>query len=162
MLFDFISSWNVEYLSGGKCKHKDISDKNYYKTSPAGYSMINGWGSARYNTAAQLSALVYMKNHPERKDFGELAKGAMEYIMGRNPMGYSYIIGYGYEQGLPFAHHPHHRAAHGSKTNSLLQEEALEKYHLELSARLQLTKKMISHVIPILQSLVITKTLQLI
>lgn len=122
-LFDFIASWNVEYLSGGKCKHKDPKDTNYYKTSPAGYSMINGWGSARYNTAAQLSALVYMKNHPERTDFGEWAKGAMEYIMGRNPMGYSYIVGYGYEQGLPFAKHPHHRAAHGSKTNSMNDPE---------------------------------------
>jgi len=27
----------------------------------------------------------------------------MEYLMGRNPMGYSYIVGYGYEKGLPFA-----------------------------------------------------------
>lgn len=122
-LFDFIARWNVEYLSGGKCPHKDTTDKNYYKTSPAGYAMINGWGSARYNTAAQLSALVYMKNNPERPDFGEWAKGAMEYLMGRNPMGYSYIVGYGYEKGLPFAHHPHHRAAHGSKTNSMNDPE---------------------------------------
>lgn len=122
-LYDFIASWNVEHLSGGKCKHKDPKDTNYYKTSPAGYTMINGWGSARYNAAAQLSALVYMKNHPERTDFGEWAKGAMEYLMGRNPMGYSYIVGYGYEQGLPFAHHPHHRAAHGSKTNSMNDPE---------------------------------------
>jgi endoglucanase len=122
-LFDFIASWNVEFLSGGKCKHKDPKDTNYYKTSPAGYTMINGWGSARYNTAAQLSALVYMKNNPERTDFGEWAKGQMEYLMGRNPMGYSYIVGYGYEKGLPFAKHPHHRAAHGSKTNSMNDPE---------------------------------------
>ncbi len=122
-LYDFIASWNVEFLSGGECKHKDPKDTNYYKTSPAGYAMINGWGSARYNTAAQLSALVYMKNNPERTDFGEWAKGAMEYIMGRNPMGYSYIVGYGYEKGLPYAQHPHHRAAHGSKTNSMNDPE---------------------------------------
>lgn len=127
-LYDFIASWNVEHLSGGKCKHKDPKDTNYYKTSPAGYTMINGWGSARYNAAAQLSALVYMKNHPERTDFGEWAKGAMEYLMGRNPMGYSYIVGYGYEQGLPFAHHPHHRAAHGSKTNSM--NDPVEHRHI--------------------------------
>jgi len=122
-LFDFIASWNVEYLSGGVAKHKDPKDTNYYKPSPAGYTMINGWGSARYNTAAQLSALVYMKNHPERTDFGQWAKGQMEYLMGRNPMGYSYIVGYGYEKGLPFAKHPHHRAAHGSKTNSMNDPE---------------------------------------
>ncbi len=127
-LFDFIARWNVEYLSGGKCPHEDTTDKNYYKTSPAGYTMINGWGSARYNTAAQLSALVYMKNNPERTDFGEWAKGAMEYLMGRNPMGYSYIVGYGYEKGLPFAKHPHHRAAHGSKTNSM--NDPVEHRHI--------------------------------
>ncbi len=118
-LYDFIASWNVEYLSGGMAKHKDPNDVNYTKPSPAGYTMINGWGSARYNTAAQLCALVYMKHHPERTDYGEWAKSQMQYLMGRNPMGYSYIVGYGYEQGLPFAHHPHHRAAHGSKTNSM-------------------------------------------
>jgi hypothetical protein len=127
-LFDFIASWNVEFLSGGVAKHKDPNDNNYYKTSPAGYTMINGWGSARYNTAAQLCALVYMKNHPERTDFGEWAKSQMEYLMGRNPMGYSYIVGYGYEKGLPFAHHPHHRAAHGSKTNSM--NDPVEHRHI--------------------------------
>lgn len=122
-LFDFIARWNVEYLSGGMAKHKDPNDKNYAKPSPAGYTMINGWGSARYNTAAQLSALVYMKNHPDRTDFGAWAKNQMEYLMGRNPMGYSYIVGYGYEKGLPSVKHPHHRAAHGSKTNSMNDPE---------------------------------------
>ena len=117
--WDFFSRWNVEYHSAGKAKHTDPHDVNYDTTSPAGYIMINGWGSARYNTAAQLCALTYQKHHPERTDFGEWAKGQMEYIMGRNPMGYSYIVGYGYEKGLPFAQHPHHRAAHGSKTLSM-------------------------------------------
>ncbi len=122
-LYDYIARWNVEYHSGGMAKHKEANDNGYTSTSPAGYTMINGWGSARYNTAAQLCALVYMKHHPERTDFGEWAKNQMEYIMGRNPMGYSYIVGYGYEQGLPFVKHPHHRAAHGSKTLSMLDPE---------------------------------------
>ncbi|TYQ18189.1 UNVERIFIED_CONTAM: endoglucanase Cel9V [Acetivibrio alkalicellulosi] len=122
-LYRFIARWNVEFLSGGAAKHEDPNDVNYIRTSPAGYTMINGWGSARYNTAAQLSALVYMKNNPERTDFGEWAKGQMEYIMGKNPMGYSYIVGYGYEQGLPYVEYPHHRAAHGSKTNSMNDPE---------------------------------------
>lgn len=122
-LFRFIARWNVEFLSGGAAKHEDPSDVNYVITSPAGYTMLNGWGSARYNAAIQLSALVYMKNNPERTDFGEWAKGQMEYLMGRNPMGYSYIVGYGYEKRLPFAKYPHHRAAHGSKTNSMNDPE---------------------------------------
>jgi len=68
-------------LSGGKCPHEDPNDHNYCKPSPAGYTMINGWGSARYNAAAQLCALVYMKNNPDRTDFGEWAKSQMEYLM---------------------------------------------------------------------------------
>lgn len=118
--WDFFSRWNIEYHSAGKAKHLDPNDHNYNTTSPAGYIMINGWGSARYNTAVQLCALVYQKYHPERTDFGEWAKGQMQYLMGRNPMGYSYIVGYGYEEGLLFVQHPHHRAAHGSKTLSML------------------------------------------
>ena len=126
--WDFFARWNIEYHSAGEAKHVDPDDYNYNTTSPAGYIMINGWGSARYNTAAQLCALTYMKHHPEREDFGAWAKGQMEYIMGRNPMGYSYIVGYGYEKGLPFAKHPHHRAAHGSKTLSML--DPVEHRHI--------------------------------
>lgn len=114
--FNYFARWNVEYMTGGKVKHQDPTDGTYIEISPAGYTMINGWGSARYNCAAQLSALVYEKYHPEKTDFGDWAKSQMQYIMGRNPMGYSYIVGYGYEKGLPFAQHVHHRAAHGSKT----------------------------------------------
>lgn len=117
--FQYFARWNVEYMTGGKIKHLDPNDQTYIATSPAGYSMINGWGSARYNTAIQLCALVYEKYNPERTDFGDWAKSQMEYLMGRNPMGYSYIVGYGYEEGLPFARHVHHRAAHGSKTQNM-------------------------------------------
>jgi len=53
-LFDFIARWNVEYLSGGKCPHEDPNDHNYCKPSPAGYTMINGWGSARYNAGCAI------------------------------------------------------------------------------------------------------------
>ncbi|KNY25228.1 glycoside hydrolase family 9 protein [Pseudobacteroides cellulosolvens] len=114
--FDYFARWNTEYMSGGVIKHEDPKDGTYIETSPTGYTMLNGWGSARYNTAMQLCALVYQKYNPERTDFGAWAKSQMDYIMGRNPMGYSYIVGYGHEKGLPFVLHPHHRAAHGSKT----------------------------------------------
>jgi len=55
--------------------------------------------------------------------FRRVGKKSNGILMGRNPMGYSYIVGYGYEKGLPFAKHPHHRAAHGSKTNSMNDPE---------------------------------------
>jgi endoglucanase len=111
--FDYLARWNLEFWSG--IKHQRPDEKDYMKKTPAGYGMLNGWGSARYNCAAQMCALVYQKYHPERTDFTDWARGQMEYLMGNNPMGYSYIVGY----GPAYAKHPHHRAAHGSATNDM-------------------------------------------
>jgi hypothetical protein len=113
--FDYFSRWNLEYWSGGSVKHQDPTDTVYLALTPAGYGMINTWGSARYNTASQLCAMVYQKYHPTRTDISGWALGQMQYIMGNNPMGYSYIVGY----GNAWAMHPHHRAAHGSTTNNM-------------------------------------------
>ncbi|MCL6591726.1 MAG: glycoside hydrolase family 9 protein [Firmicutes bacterium] len=113
--FDYFSRWNFEYWSGGSVPHQDPTDTVYLALTPAGYGMINTWGSARYNTASQLCAMVYQKYHPARTDISGWAVGQMKYIMGNNPMGYSYIVGY----GNAWAMHPHHRAAHGSTTNNM-------------------------------------------
>lgn len=78
--------------------------------TPAGYFWLNTWGSARYNTAAQLIALVYDKyNNNGLGKYSEWAKGQMEYLMGKNPMERSYIVGYN-ENSVKY---PHHRAASG-------------------------------------------------
>lgn len=88
------------------------ADGAWLKKTPAGFAMLNDYGSARYDTAAQLEAMVYAKETGDMT-FVEWSKGQMEYIMGNNPMGRSYIVGYDLENG---ASHPHHRAAHGSTT----------------------------------------------
>lgn len=79
--------------------------------TPAGYFWLNTWGSARYNTAAQLIALVYDKynNNGQPSTYSDWAKGQMEYLMGDNPLGRSYIVGYNANS----AKYPHHRAASG-------------------------------------------------
>lgn len=79
--------------------------------TPGGYAYLSTWGSARYNTAMQLIGLVYDKytNNGKPGEFSEWAKGQMEYIMGDNPLGRSYIVGYN-ENSVKF---PHHRAASG-------------------------------------------------
>ncbi|QUI25071.1 glycoside hydrolase family 9 protein [Vallitalea pronyensis] len=117
--FDYFSRWNLEYWTGGAVPHEDPTDTNYLYKTPHGYAMINTWGSARYNTAAQLCTLVYQKYHPEATDLTDWAKGQMDYLLGDNPMGYAYVVGFTDKH----AQHPHHRAAHGSKTNSMLQPE---------------------------------------
>ena len=79
--------------------------------TPGGYAYLSTWGSARYNTAMQLIGLVYDKytNNGQPGEFSDWAKGQMEYIMGDNPLGRAYIVGYD-EDSVKF---PHHRAASG-------------------------------------------------
>ena len=63
--------------------------------SPGGYSFLNQWGSARYNTATQFAALVYDKHHGDTPSkYGTWAKRQMDYLMGDNPLNRCYIVGY--------------------------------------------------------------------
>ncbi|MGB8452395.1 MAG: glycoside hydrolase family 9 protein [Anaerocolumna sp.] len=114
--------WNIEYWSG--VAHEDSNDTNYMAATPGGFRVINTWGSARYNTAAQLCALVYNKYKPNQA-FALWCKEQMDYILGDNPMNRCYEVGYADNSAV----NPHHRAAHGSLTNSML-EPAAEKHVL--------------------------------
>ena len=88
------------------------------KITEGGYFWLNKWGSARYNTAAQFTALVYDKyqkgkdlyepSHPDYY-FSDWARGQMEYILGDNPIERCYVVGYAENS----AKYPHHRAASG-------------------------------------------------
>lgn len=111
----FYARWNVEFWSG--IPHQDPTDHNFLAATPAGFRVINTWGSARYNCAAQLCALVVRKL-TGRAEFADWARGQMDYIMGKNPMNRSYIVGF--PTPAASAQHPHHRAAHGSTTNNML------------------------------------------
>ena len=55
--------WNMEYKYSELTK---TSDNSAIRKTPAGFSMLNEYGSARYNTAAQLCALVYRKETAAR------------------------------------------------------------------------------------------------
>lgn len=78
--------------------------------TPGGYSFLNQWGSARYNTATQLLALVYDKHHGDTASkYSRWAKSQMDYLMGNNPINRCYIVGYSDIS----AKYPHHRAASG-------------------------------------------------
>ncbi|MFB6162072.1 MAG: glycoside hydrolase family 9 protein [Halococcoides sp.] len=118
-----IARWNIEYWTGGAVEHKN-GDSNYISTTPNGFSVLSTWGSARYNAAAQFCAMVYRKyrDTDHARALTDWAKTQMDYIMGENPFGYSLIVGFGAdggEDGKAHARHPHHRAAHGSLTNSM-------------------------------------------
>ncbi len=79
--------------------------------TPGGYAFLQIWGSARYNTAMQLIALVFdkYKNDGKPSAYSEWAQDQMHYIMGDNPMNRAYIVGYN-DNAVKY---PHHRAASG-------------------------------------------------
>lgn len=108
--------WNLEYWSG--VPHQDSSDGNYLAKTPAGFSWVNGWGSARYNAAAQFQGMVY-KKYTGSDIFDEWMTDQMQYLMGDNPLNLSYIVGYSDNHAM----HPHHRAAHGSPSNDMFYPE---------------------------------------
>ncbi len=86
-----------------------ISGQNVTIT-PGGYGFLNQWGSARYNTATQLLALVYDKHHGDTPSkYSQWAKSQMQYLMGNNPLNRCYIVGFS-DISVKF---PHHRAASG-------------------------------------------------
>jgi endoglucanase len=123
----YADTWQLQYWS--HVAHPD-GDTNFIATTPAGFSYLTSWGSARYNTAAQLEALVYRKNFPSDPNsvlYTNWAMGQMNYIMGDNPADWSYIVGFG--STTPYAgsevggtataaSHPHQGGAQGSLTNS--------------------------------------------
>ena len=137
----YIFRWNLEFWSDGM--HEEVGDVTALWNKPyvpntetkkgeqitltdAGFSMLNNYGSCRYDTAAELCAVVYAKYAKEDNAlrFAQWAEKHMEYIMGDNPMQYSYIVGY----SDAYASHPHHRSAHGSLT--LNMDDPVDQTHV--------------------------------
>jgi hypothetical protein len=111
--YEEIDFWKMQAKSMNAAMNGDAGT-----ITPAGYFWLNTWGSARYNTAAQLTGLIYDK-YNKGKDlyntknpdytFSDWALGQMEYIIGDNPMDRCYVVGYAENS----AQYPHHRAASG-------------------------------------------------
>jgi len=83
--------------------------------TPGGFSILNSWGSARYNSAAQFVALLYAKHFGDvdpdaAKAITAWAKKQIDYTLGKNPLGKSYIMGFTNK----YANQPHHAAGHAS------------------------------------------------
>ena len=73
----------------------------------------DGWGAARYNCALQMSALVAADGNKD-SNLATGSKWQMDYILGGNPLGYSFLIGY----GSKWPTHYHHRAANPGDLSS--------------------------------------------
>ena len=105
--------WNTT-VTADQIQDLPETDGAWIAKSPDGFAVVSDYGSARYNTAAGLCAMVYAKETGDLT-FAEWSKDQMEYILGDNPMGYAYEVGY--ENN--YATHPHHRAASCSSTQSM-------------------------------------------
>ncbi|NIR98037.1 MAG: glycoside hydrolase family 9 [Gammaproteobacteria bacterium] len=98
-----------------------LSDGGVPRT-PGGMAWLTSWGSARYNTMTAFLALVYRKHllgqqiAPQlQEDYLKFATEQVNYVLGDNPLGMSYLVGYGDNHSQV----AHHRASHGSTVNDI-------------------------------------------
>lgn len=81
--------------------------------TPDGFYMYMSWGSARYNAAAQFTTLLFTKSFPDDAATPSLETWAdrqIDYILGDNELGKSFVMGYTDSYALQ----PHHAAGHAS------------------------------------------------
>ena len=85
-------------------------------TTSGGLAWLSPWGSLRYAANTAFLAFVYSDTFRENRDrYLSFAERQVNYILGDNPPRRSYVVGFG--ENPP--KNPHHRAAHGSTTNSI-------------------------------------------
>lgn len=111
----------------GKAIYLDAAERwlNYWtvghngskiRTTPGGLAWLDQWGSLRYAANTALLALLYadtVRDHGTR--YRDFAKRQIDYALGDNPAGRSYVVGFGNNPPK----NPHHRAAHGSWDNNI-------------------------------------------
>ncbi|WP_026973024.1 glycoside hydrolase family 9 protein [Aliagarivorans marinus] len=103
--------------------------------TPGGLAFLDTWGAARYSSNTSFLALLYSDylkaeglNTAKAQTYYDFAYSQLEYILGNNPLGISYLIGYGDFHPTK----PHHRTAHGAWNDS--SKEPIENRHLLVGA----------------------------
>lgn len=83
-----------------------------------GLIFLDRWGSLRYASTTAFLALAHgsrLSDAAKRDRYERLALSQINYILGDNPRGASYVVGFGANP----PRNPHHRAAHDSPTFSI-------------------------------------------
>jgi endoglucanase len=86
--------------------------------TPGGLVFLDQWGSLRYASTTAFLALIYagqVEDPALAESYRTFALNQINYILGDNPRGASYIVGF----GINPPKNPHHRAAHDSPTNNI-------------------------------------------
>ena len=84
--------------------------------TPGGLAWLDTWGSLRYAANTAFLAFVYsdrVRDHSGR--YRDFATAQINYMLGSNPAGRSYVCGFGSNPPTK----PHHRGAHGSWNNQI-------------------------------------------
>lgn len=92
--------------------------------SPGGQAWLDRWGSLRYTANTAFIAAVYADwlaanggDATKVQRYRDFAARQINYILGQNPRGCSYIVGFG---TCP-PQNPHHRTSHGSWLDNINQ-----------------------------------------
>eukprot|EP01133_Synstelium_polycarpum_P015600 gene15600-18534_t len=88
---DFVRKW----MPGGEVQY-----------TPGGLAWLREWGPARYAATSAFLAKIYAGS----ADHVNFAKSQLDYLLGNNPNGQSFVVGVGPKHPI----NPHHRAAHHS------------------------------------------------
>jgi len=81
-----------------------------------GLAWLDRWGSLRYAANTSFLAFVYSDTVGDvGTRYRDFAKSQINYMLGKNPNGRSYVVGFGTNP----PRNPHHRAAHGSPNNNI-------------------------------------------
>ena len=85
-------------------------------TTPGGLAWRDQWGSLRYAANTAFCAYVYADrvSNPGGR-YSTFARSQIEYALGSNPAGRSYLCGFGTNPPA----NPHHRNSHASLTNDI-------------------------------------------
>ncbi len=88
--------------------------------SPGGQAHLTTWGSLRHTANTSFLAFIYSDKVATAKanTYHNFAVSQLNYILGDNPNGRSYVMGFGNNPPL----NAHHRTAHGTWTNNLTGE----------------------------------------
>jgi hypothetical protein len=91
---------------------------NSQAKTTGGLVKIMKWGALRHASNAAFITRLYadmISNGAEKTNYMQFAKKQLDYILGSNPPGKSYLVGY----GTNFPRNPHHRSAHDSPDASI-------------------------------------------
>lgn len=116
MLLYAINTKDTTYINRVK-KHLDYWTDSVDQL-PGGARWLTTWGCLRYATAAGFLASVACDTVLADSDvskYQDFYETQIDYCLGDNPEGQSFVVGYGEK----YPHNPHHRTAHASWKNAL-------------------------------------------